>query len=345
MTDQAIWLTEANIAELVSINTGISALRDLLPREVTGGARNLNKVLATWPPRSAMHNLGSVDPDQGVGGIKSWVNTPEGAQAVYVLFDTVKGRVLAMMEAGTLGALRTAGISGLATGLMADPAADSLSVIGAGRQALGQVASVATVRPLRKIHVFSRTEDSKQAFCEALRAQFDAEIVAEPTLESAVKAAPILTLVTRATEPFVTAEMIVPGTHVNAVGAILPANAELTPDAMQVFDSFVVDNIDNARLSSAELRGHLGDDDAAWQALPTVGGLLAGEGFVHVPGQTTCFKAMGMGLSDLAIAVAAYGRARKLGVGAPLTRAHSGGMNWDALSAAQYAAQAGWAGQ
>ncbi|MGR3378971.1 ornithine cyclodeaminase family protein [Salipiger abyssi] len=335
MSDQAIWLTEADIAELVSINTGIEALRDLLPREVTGGARNLSKVLAIWPPRSSMHNLGSVDPERGVGGIKSWVNTPEGAQAVYVLFDTRKGQVLAMMQAGTLGALRTAGISGLATGLMADPGADSLSVIGAGRQALGQVASVATVRPLRKIHVFSRTEESKQAFCEALRAKFDAEIVAEPTLESAVKAAPILTLVTRASEPFVTAEMIAPGTHVNAVGAILPANAELTPDAMTVFDRFVVDNIDNARLSSAELRDHFGEDDAKWQALPTVGGLLASGGFRYTPGQTTCFKAMGMGLSDLAIAVAALGRARELGVGAPLGSEKSGGMSWDALSAAQ----------
>lgn len=81
ISDEAVWLTEANIAELVSINTGIEALRNLLPREVTGGTRNLNKVLATWPPRSAMHNLGSVDPEQGIGGIKSWVNTPEGAQA------------------------------------------------------------------------------------------------------------------------------------------------------------------------------------------------------------------------------------------------------------------------
>lgn len=333
MTNQPIWLNDDEVGELVSLNAAIEALRFQLPREGRQGARNLNKMLATWQPGSSMHNLGSVDPDQGVGGIKSWVHTPKGARAVYVLFDTNAGRILAMMDAGALGALRTAGISGLATALMAAPDADSLSIIGTGKQALAQVAAVSTVRPLRQIHVYSRTEVNKLAFCNRLQQAFDAEVIAEPHLESAVRAAPILTVITRATEPFIGGDMLDAGTHVNAVGAILPASAELMPDVLDRMDRIVVDNVANARLGSAELRRHLGDDDAAWNALTTIGVLIGTGGFKWQPGQITCFKSMGMGLSDLAIAVAAHQRALKTGVGRPLGTGQAHRMKWQALTA------------
>ncbi len=334
MTEQPIWLTEADVAALVPINAGIEALRYQLPREFGAGARNLSKVLATWEPRSSMHNLGSIDPEQGVGGIKSWINTPAGARAVYALFDTRAGTVLAMMDAATLGALRTAGISGLATAIMAAPDADSLSIIGTGRQAFAQVAAVSTVRPLRRIHVYSPTEANKLAFCEKLRQSFAAEIVAEPDLPAAVGAAPILTVVTRAREPFITGAMLRAGTHVNAVGAILPDNAELMPDVFDRIDRIVVDNIQNARIASAELKRLYGDDEAAWAALPTIGQLIGGGGFVRKPGRITCFKAMGMGLSDLAIAVAAHRVARERGLGRPLGAGEAGSMTWEAMPAA-----------
>lgn len=334
MTEQAIWLTEAEVADLVSINAGIEALRYQLPREFGDGARNLNKALATWEPRSAMHNLGSIDPEQGVGGIKSWINTPAGARAIYVLFDTRAGTILAAMDAATLGALRTAGISGLATALMAAPDADSLSIIGTGRQALAQVAAVSTVRPLHRIHVYSPTEANKLAFCDILRRSFDAQIVVESELESAVRAAPILTVVTRAREPFISSGMLKNGTHINAVGAILPANTEFMPDGFDRVDRIVVDNIDNARIASAELRQLYGEDDTAWSALPVLGQLIRNGGFTWKPGQITCFKALGMGLSDLAIALAAYRAARARDIGRPLGTGEATSIKWKAMAAA-----------
>jgi ornithine cyclodeaminase/alanine dehydrogenase-like protein (mu-crystallin family) len=334
MTEQPIWLTEADVADLVSINRGVEALRYQIPREFGDGACNLNKALATWEPRSAMHNLGSIDPQQGVGGIKSWINTPAGARSIYVLFDTQAGTILAAMDAATLGALRTAGIAGLATTLMTSPGVDSLSIIGTGRQALAQVAAVSAVRPLRRIHVFSPTETNKLAFCEAMRQSFEADIVAEPDLEHAVRAAPILTVITRAREPFISAAMLEKGMHINAVGAILPSNAELKPDVLDRVDHIVVDNIDNARIASAELRLRFGDDDAAWNSIPVLGQLIRNGGFCRKPGEITFFKAMGMGLSDLSIAVTAYREASARGVGRPLGTGEAAQMKWQAMAIA-----------
>jgi ornithine cyclodeaminase/alanine dehydrogenase-like protein (mu-crystallin family) len=333
MTETPIWLTEQDVGDLVSINDSIEALRQLLAREATGEAKNLDKVLASWEPRSSMHNLGSIDTGRGYGGIKSWINTPKGAQAVYVLFDIVEGRTLALMEGGMVGALRTSGISGLATSVMAAPDADSLSIIGTGRQALSQVAAVSTVRALRRIHVFSPTEANKLAFCDKLRSLFDVEIVPESNLESAVASAPILTVVTRARDPFLKAAMLRPGMHVNAVGAIIPGFAELEQDVFGRLDRIVVDNVANARKGSTELRQQFGEDDAAWARVQTLGQLIQSGGHVFDRTKITCFKSMGMGLSDLATATAAYEQARRLGRGRPVETAPMKGMRWEALIA------------
>jgi ornithine cyclodeaminase/alanine dehydrogenase-like protein (mu-crystallin family) len=333
MTGAPIWLTEQDVSDLVSINTGIEALRLQLASEAAGEAKNLDKVLASWEPRSSMHNLGSIDTGRGYGGIKSWINTPKGAQAVYVLFDVLEGKILALMEGGTVGLLRTSGISGLATSVLATPDADAMSIIGTGRQALAQVAAVSTVRALRRIHVYSPTEANKMAFCEKLQSQFAAEIVPETSLENAVGAAPILTLVTRAKEPFLHGAMLRPGTHVNAVGAILPGYAELYQDVFSRFDRVVVDNVANARKGSTELKQQFGEDDGAWSKVQTLGELIHSGSFVYDETKITCFKSMGMGLSDLATAAAAYEQARKAGRGRPMETTQVGSMRWEALVA------------
>lgn len=333
MTGVPIWLTEQDVSDLVSINTGIEALRLQLASEASGDAKNLDKVLASWDPRSSMHNLGSIDTSRGYGGIKSWINTPKGAQAVYVLFDVLAGKVLALMEGGTVGLLRTSGISGLATSVMAAPDAESMSIIGTGRQALAQVAAVSTVRALRRIHVYSPTEANKMAFCENLQSLFDADIVPETSLENAVGAAPILTLVTRAKEPFLKASMLQSGTHINAVGAILPGYAELDQDVFARLDRIVVDNVANARKGSTELKKQFGEDDQAWAQVQTLGVLIHSDTYVYDKAKISCFKSMGMGLSDLATATAAYEQARKAGRGRPVETTKIGNMRWDPLIA------------
>lgn len=329
---QPIWLTEADITKLVSINQAIAALRYQLPREFGDGARNMEKSLATWEPRSSMHNLGSIDPIQGVGGIKSWVNTPKGARAIYVLFDTNAGHILAAMDAATLGALRTAAISGLATEMMTDTDTDSLSIIGTGRQALAQVAAISVVRPLRRIYVFSPTEANKTAFCKMLEQNFEANIISSENLEHSVRASPILTVITRAKDPFISGKMIEKGTHINALGAILPANSELQKDVLERVDHIVVDNRENAQKSSSELNLFYGNDPKPWKDLPVLGQLLKNNSFVFKPGQITCFKAMGMGLSDLAIAITAYKEALSQNIGQLLGTAETIPMRWKSLS-------------
>lgn len=320
MKNAALWLTEAEVAGLVPMDDAIDALERNLIEIADGAAFNVPKALGSLGNGGAMHALASASPRLGVCGFKTWVHTPDGAKAVFALFDSNDGSLLAMMEANTLGQIRTAAMTALGTRWLAPAAADDLAIVGAGRQAIAQVCAIDAVRPLRRVRVWSRDAGRRQAFAERVRAELpQAEVTAADSLEAAADGASLVTLVTRAAEPFFGADLLAPHAHLNAVGAILPANAEFFPDVFDRARAVVVDDLDNARRGSRELRERYGAQAAQWpevQSLSDVikrGGLPPGGG-----GDITLFKAMGMGLSDLAIAALAYRRASAAD-GAPRT--------------------------
>ena len=71
-----------------------------------------------------------------------------GVSCHHVLLYSADQGLLAIIEAGLLGQIRTGAASGLATRLLALPQARRLGLIGAGRQARTQLLAIATVRPL-----------------------------------------------------------------------------------------------------------------------------------------------------------------------------------------------------
>lgn len=313
--DEPIWLTEADVGACMSLNDAIEALQDGLALEARSEAANVDKALGTWGSGSSMHALGSMMPQRGYVGFKTWANTPNGATAVFSLFDANNGALLAMMSAGLLGKLRTSGISGLATRALALEGADDLAVIGTGVQSLMQVAAIAATRKLSRLRVFSPTAENRAKFVAQVREQFAFTVEDCPTLEAAVRDAPIITLITRSREPFLSADLVVKGAHINAAGAILASNAEVCQDIFARADLVVVDSIANARNISTEMREHFGTDPAGWAGVKTIGQVLDAAGGRPAGADITLFKPMGMGLSDLSVAVVLYDRARERQLG------------------------------
>lgn len=326
------WLTEAEVADLVDINDAMAALRVGFAEEAEGVAKTVDKALGTWSG-GAMHALGSMMPREHYAGFKTWAHTSSGATAIYALFDMRNGRLLAVMEAATLGQIRTSAVSGLGADLLSPAQIDEMAIIGTGAQALTQVAAVAAVRRLRRLRVFSRTPDRRAAFVERARAQFGFEVVDCPTLEAAVDGASLITLITRTSEPFLRAEMIAPRALIIAAGAILPSQAECHGDVLAGSGLYVVDSLGNAQRGSRELRAHFGEASENWHQVRTLGAILcdaqgasAGDGF-------TFFKPMGSGLSDLAVAIMAYERAEQQGVGLTIDQPRRVMPKWRAASA------------
>lgn len=300
--DAPYW-SDADVSRAVSLEAVIDSLRSVLEHEAADSAWNIDKTMATWPPRSSAHSLGAVDLADGVVVFKNWVNTPHGASALMTVFSAGDGRLRGVLQGGAAGALRTAAMSGLATALLADPAADELALLGSGRQALTQARAVVAVRAIRRIRLWSRTAERRAAFAERLGADLAVEVVIADTPGQATHDAPVVTVITRATEPFLRLEDLARGAHLNAVGAILPTNAEFTQDVLAVASIVVVDSLPNARSASRELREYFGTGpDADWSTVAAISQVVAGKVTRPLQPRCTVFKGMGMGLSDLSVA-------------------------------------------
>ena len=149
MSGQALWITEAEVAALVDMGDAIAALERGLSAEARGGAVNMAKTHTTFGHGDTLHAIGATMLAEGVVGTKTWAHTEGGANPLLILFDAANGQLVAVIEAFALGQLRTAAISGLATRWLAAPDAAEMALVGAGKQALAQVAAVAAVRKLR----------------------------------------------------------------------------------------------------------------------------------------------------------------------------------------------------
>ncbi|WP_235624084.1 hypothetical protein [Mycolicibacterium goodii] len=196
----------------------------------------------------------------------------------------------------------------MATRWLADAGADELCILGAGRQARRQVEAVAAVRPLRRVRLWNRTRDKAHALSEEIRSATELETVVADSIEEATADCPIVTLITRAEQPFLHLQHLTAGAHLNAVGAILPSHAEFDTEILRAASLTVVDNKPNARRGSRELRDHFGAaPDADWSQVHTLADVVTGATERPSSPRCTVFKGMGMGLSDLAVALLMIG--------------------------------------
>jgi ornithine cyclodeaminase len=315
------WITEADVVELMDLGGAIEALTRGLLAEAAGSARNMEKTAAHWGKSSNMHAIGAVFEGANVFGTKTWGNTPEGGSTpLLILWDATSAKLLAIVEARALGQMRTGAMSAIATQWMSERDADDFAIIGSGKQALTQAAAVAAVRRLRRIRVFSPTPAKRMAFAEKLRGTFPgSEIRVAEDAASAADGAAIMTLITRAREPVITSSMVARGAHVNAAGAITNERREFAGDLFPRAALVAVDSLPATRQLSAEFidwyDGKCGGD---WTSVQPISAIVAA-GRPRPPGtDLSLFKPMGMGISDVSLAIDIVRRAEAAGAGRAL---------------------------
>ena len=229
-----------------------------------------------------------------------------------LLFDPATGRLIGIMDASAITALRTAAVSGLATRLLARADASTLALLGAGTQARTHLEAMAAVRPLREVRVWSRRPATLEAFAAWAAGRWPLTLA--PSARDAVDGAEIVCTVTSARTPVLEGAWLAPGAHVNAVGASLRATRELDGEAVRRARVFV-DRAESALAESGDLL--MARDEGAWDGTMTeLAALVTGA----APGRTdereiTLFKSLGLAIEDLAAARALYERAQATGTG------------------------------
>lgn len=315
-----LWLTEADVARAMDIGDAIAALEWGFREEAAGRAANMPKTHLLWDGASTMHAIGAVFPELGISGTKTWTNAAARSTPLVTMWDSRDGALKAIVEASLLGQLRTGASAGLATRWLSDPSADDFALVGAGKQALMQLAAVAAVRTLRRVRVWSRDPQRSAAFAAAAGRELDLAVEPVASVEATVKEAPIVTIVTRATEPVLFSAMVARGAHVNAMGAITPERQEFEPALLARCATVMVDSVAQVRQLSSEFNAFFGDDDASWRKVRTIAEVAQGGAARPHGADLTLAKPMGVGISDLSLAIEILRRAAAQSLGRPIPR-------------------------
>jgi alanine dehydrogenase len=219
-----------------------------------------------------------------------------------VLSDADTGLVQAVLEGGSVTALRTGAASVIAADALGRPDATTAAVVGAGVN--GRAAASTFLALGRPVLLW----DADPARAEAASEELGADVAAS---EKDALAADLVVTVTPGRSILLGEGSLRPGQHVSLMGADGPGKAEIAVQEIvraRVFCDDWEQASHGGELAAAVAAGVLGADDVT-----PLGSVLAGA----APGrrtneEITLFDSTGLAIQDLAIAIAAYRRAAEL---------------------------------
>jgi ornithine cyclodeaminase len=231
-------------------------------------------------------------------------------QGGVLLHDGETGKLVALLNASPITAIRTAAVSAVATRALARSDARRVAILGAGVQARAHVDAMRAVLDDPEIRIWTRTLES----AEKLAA--DVGAIVAPSADAALFGAEVVCTTTSAREPVLERRWLARGAHVNAVGACLPTIRELDTETV-AHSSFFVDRRESALSEAgdyllAAAEGAIGPDHIRAELGEVLAGLHPGR---EHEDELTVFKSLGIAVEDLASAELVVRRARERGVG------------------------------
>lgn len=222
--------------------------------------------------------------------------------ALIVWFDAVTGRPVAILDGATITAMRTGAASGVGTRLLARTDAETLAVIGAGAQAEWQIRAVLAARPIRRVAVYARDAEGREAFARRMADETGIVVEAAPTAEAAVRGADVICCATTSSEPVFDASWVRPGAHVNGIGAYRLDMVELPPGlfgraAIIAIDSRAASMAEAGDVVAAIAQGFVSEAD-----LVEIGAIEHDWAASRDPEAITIFKSVGLAIQDVAAA-------------------------------------------
>jgi ornithine cyclodeaminase/alanine dehydrogenase-like protein (mu-crystallin family) len=307
-----LYLTEADVAELLAPADAVEAIEACFRRMAAGAVENRPRYRLQLH-EGALAVMAAADLELGYAGAKVYAGFREGARFVVLLFRADSPELVAVLEADKLGQLRTGAASGVAARHLARKGARSLGLIGCGWQAESQLATIRAALPgLEQVVAYCRTEERLHAFCEEHGAE-PGESHQDPAICDVVVTA------TTSRDPVLRGEWLRPGALVCAVGANDGRRRELDNVVLERAAFVCCDSRDDARLESADLIEPVESGVLDWlevhELQEVVGGEVAGR---QSDDDIVVFKSNGLAAWDVAVAAAVVERARAAGAGQEL---------------------------
>ena len=223
-------------------------------------------------------------------------------QGIYSLLDASNGKVLAQFDAKSLTNLRTAAASALASKFLSKEDSNTMLMIGTGALAPELIKAHCAIRPIKRVWIWGRSNEKARKISEKLSIS-NVEAVPIENIEDFVAEADIISTATSSPTPLVLGKHLVPGQHVDLVGAFNPTWREADDHAI-INSSVFVDTRSGTLKESGELlipmqKGLFSPEDIKGDLFNLCKGEHAGRKNID---EKTVYISVGYALEDLAAA-------------------------------------------
>lgn len=238
--------------------------------------------------------------------------------AVIILVDPSTGFPLAIMGGTTVTDMRTGAAGGIAAKFLARKDSKIVGLVGTGAQSRTQLTALFEVyKKLGEVRVWSRDPETRRIFLAKAEREYGClcKFVSEESVRKTVEGADIVVTTTPSREPLVTNDMIVPGMHINCIGADAIGKEELDPLILRRA-KIVIDDWAQASHSgeiNVPLRDKIITKEDVWGEIGEIVAKLK-------PGRVsedeiTVFTSTGLAVQDAVTAKIAYDKALQKRIG------------------------------
>ncbi|MCS6775976.1 MAG: ornithine cyclodeaminase family protein [Chloroherpetonaceae bacterium] len=315
----AIFLTEQEVSRLLNLPEAIDALDAAFWRQAQGEVINQPR-RRLHLPEGTYHTMIAADMELRTFAIKAYTSFRPATRFLVWLYNADNGDLLAVMEADTLGQVRTGAATGVAARYLALKSTGlRVGIFGTGWQAQSQLEAVCAVREVHEIVAYSRNEARRNTFCEQMTARLGVPVVPATAPEQAAQERDIVITATTSLTPVLRGEWLAPGAFVAAVGSNLLIKREIDEETVRRSALIVVDSVEQAKIEAGDLLPPYEKRLFRWEQVAELKDVVAGA----CPGRTgsdqiVLFKSTGLAMEDVAVATLVYYHAQQSGAGTPL---------------------------
>lgn len=238
--------------------------------------------------------------------------------AAVLVLQADTGQPLALLEGGSLTAIRTGAASGAATDILARVDSQVAGIFGAGVQSRTQLEAICSIRPVQRVLVFDPRQDLVEKFIQEMAGHGPIPTNLQPASnpQEAVSQADIICCATTSNSPVFDDRALKAGVHINGVGSYTPEMQEVPPETVQRAALFI-DSRPAALSEAGDIiqpinDGLITEDHILAELGEIVLGIKTGRANAD---QITFFKSVGNAVQDAAAAQLALENATKMGIG------------------------------
>jgi len=328
MSDNGIlFLTDTEVRYLEKEVNGLEVTRNTLMDFGRGRAKNAPRLWLSTGNGGMYRALMASSDTSNVVGLKQGLwskyeiagkpKTVERKTELVTLVSENEGRILSIINSPRMNELRTASIATVATDLLSNRDASTVTLLGSGPYSKALILETVKIRNIESVYIFARNMEKTMKFAKEVGKETGLEIYPIKELREGSLLSDILLEATYASEPLVGATDLKMGTHISSIGSTFAGRKTFKTSLYGVLNMIATDYKEQMLQDKAgdlfePLLLRLFTFDSILNLSDIIIGKFKGR---KSSSDITLFKSLGMGLMDVAFAEAFYRKASEKGVG------------------------------